>query len=126
MASRVWGRGYLVVLVQVACLIDVLRCGESLGPSGPGVSSNVVAARHTVSYFPHFVWTGDGNISGIIFLIHAQSREKPFLTCVESACRYHMGLPSIISHGLSKPTSCVATTASPRSPSQTFDIASMC
>ena len=35
------------------------------------------------------------------------------------------GIPSTISHRLSKPTYYAATNASPRNPSQTFDIASM-
>ena len=39
------------------CLIGVLHWGVLPGPSEPVMSSNVVAARHTASYFPHFVWT---------------------------------------------------------------------
>ena len=42
------------------------------------MSSNVVVARHTVSYFPGFVWTGvlrDDNTVGIILWTRVQSSD---------------------------------------------------
>ena len=91
------------------------------------MSSNVVVARHTVSCLLQCVWTGvhrNGSIGGMILWTRVQSREKPFLACVLISVSIPLGLPSIISHRLSKPTSCAATKASPRGPSQTLDIAS--
>ena len=82
----------------------------------PATSSSRDILFHT---FSHFVWTRvlqDGSIGGTILWIRLQSRENIPRIC---------GLPSTISHRFSKPTSCAATNASPRSPTQTLDIASV-
>ena len=54
-----------------ACLIDVLHGDELLGPSEPGVSSNAVVARRTVSDF-----LPDGRTGEIILQTRVLSRDR--------------------------------------------------
>ena len=109
----------------VTCPIGVLRWGGLHGPSEPWVSSNAVAARHTASCSPRFVWPRVlevGSIDGIVLWIRALSTNPRMCwISVSIPC----GIPSTVSHRFWKQTSCAAMNASSRSPSQTFDIASM-
>ena len=88
------------------------------------MSNNVVVARRTVSCLLHLVWTGvlqGDNTDGTVLWIHVQSQGKTIPRICWINVSIPRGRPSTISHRLSKPTSCAATNASPRSPSQTSD-----